>query len=216
MSSPKTIVPWILACALVGASACSPGYGGAPPASGSFTTVHVSVDAWNDARVGAVLIDRNGRRTGWKVDRPIREIAGCGHGYGSDEGIPDEWWVPEDTTAVVVPETLIVNAPLDTVPGPQPTPMYHYFDIQNDLITPVGLIDQGGCELRLDPVVGGKVQLGLSATGVGFNMCKDTTSVWVRPGVPLRWRLSWKAAGDKCTVKILRLHARRPAKPVGK
>ena len=209
MSNLKAAVPWIFAWALVGASACSPGYGKSPTPSGPLTSVHVSVDAWNDARVGAVLIDRNGKRTGWNVDRPIDEIPGCVYGAGSDEGIPDEWWLPEDTTAVAVPETVGVDTAFVRVPAPQPTPIYHYFDIHNDLATPVGLIDQGECELRLDPVVGGKVQFGLSATGTGFSMCADTTSVWVRPGAPLRWRLSWKAAGDKCTVKISRIAGKK-------
>ncbi|MBI5708841.1 MAG: hypothetical protein HZC42_00810 [Candidatus Eisenbacteria bacterium] len=169
----------------------------------------MSISAWNDARVGAVLIDRKGRRTGWNVDRPIDEIPGCVYGSGSDEGIPEEWWLPEDTTEVALPETVGIDTAFVRVPAPQPTPKFHEFDIFNDIVTPVGLIDQGGCELRLDPVVGGKVQLTLSATGVGFNMCKDTTSVWVRPGAPSRWRLSWKAAGDKCTVKISRIAGKR-------
>jgi hypothetical protein len=174
------------------------------------TAVHVSVDAWNDARVGAMLIDRNGRRTGWNVDRPIREIPGCIHGYGSDEGIPDYWWLPEDTTEVALPDTVGADTAFVRVPAPQPTPVYHYFDIFNDIVTPVGLIDEGGCELRLDPVAAGKVQFGISATGNGFNMCKDTTSVWVQPGVPLRWRLSWKVREGGCVVKIAKMPEKQP------
>jgi hypothetical protein len=195
----------MLAIALMSVGACSSGYGGTP-ARGGLIEVQVDVFGWNDARIGATLIDRNGRRTGWNMDRPIREIAGCTHGYGSDVGIPDET-APVDT---------IEQTPADTVPGgPQPTPMYHYFTIRDSAETP-GLIHQGGCELRLSPVVGGKVQLTLLASGIGVKECKDTTSVWVKAGVPSRWRLSWKPAGERCFVMISKMDATRPAKPGGR
>src|SRR5207244_1321409 len=63
------------------------------------------VFGWNDARVGALLIDRNGRQTGWKRDRSIREIAGCMLQSGSEEGIPDE----------APPDTFVQTTPADTV-----------------------------------------------------------------------------------------------------
>jgi hypothetical protein len=161
--------------------------------------VNLDVFGWN-AFVKATLIDREGRRTGWNLDRPIHGIPGCLYEYGSEEGIPDED-APEDTTT---------RAPADTVPGgPQPTPMYYYFTIADSANVP-GLIHEGECELRLDPEVGGKVQLALLGNGVRFSECKDTTSVWVKPGVPSRWRLSWKVSGDSCVVRILSLAARRP------
>jgi len=155
-----------------------------------------------------MLIDKTGRRTGWNVDRPIREIAGTIHGYGSEEGLPQE---PGDSADVHEPPT-VQPAPSDTVPGgPQPTPMYHYFTIQDSAHAP-SVLDQGGCELRLDPDVGGKVHLTLLASGIGFSECSDTTSVWVQRGVPSRWRLSWKSAGEKCVVKIARMAASKPAR----
>ena|SRR2546422_8605843 len=194
-------LPCVLVIALMGVGACSSRYGDAP-AQGSLSQVQVNVFGWN-AYVGATLIDRNGRRTGWNVDRPIREIAGCTHGYGSDVGIPDAT-APEDT---------LKQTPADTVPGgPQPTPMYHYFTIRDSAGIP-GLLRQGGCELRLDPVVGGKVQLTLLATGMGFSECKDTTSVWVKPGLPSRLWLSWKPVGDKCLVRITRMASKQTRSP---
>ena len=163
--------------------------------------VYVSIFGFGDARVGAVLIDREGRRTGWNVDRPIRQIPGCSHGYGSEDGIPDEN-APEDTTTL---------APADTLPGhPELTPVYHYFSIQDSAGTP-GLLREGGCELRLDPTAGGHVTLAVTATGVGFNACQDTTSVTARTGVPTRWWLEWKADGSRCEVKVTRLPRKRPA-----
>jgi len=135
------------------------------------------------------------------MGRSIREIAGCTLESGSEEGIPDE----------NVADTLERPTAADTVGGgPQSMPIYHFFRVYNDAVTPVGLIDQGGCELRLDPVVGGRAQLALVATGIGLSGCSDLTSVWVKPGVPSRWRLSWKTAGDSCIVRLSQIAARKP------
>ena len=189
----------VLTVALMSVGACSSGYGGAP-ARGKLTQARAVVFGWNDARVGALLIDRNGRQTGWKRDRSIREIAGCMLQSGSEEGIPDE----------APPDTFVQTTPADTVQRQiLRTPMYHYFTIEDSADVP-GLLHQGGCELRLDPVVGGKVQLTLLASGVGFSECKDTTSVWVKPGIPSRLWLSWKTAGDSCRVRISQMAARKP------
>jgi hypothetical protein len=190
----------LLVLTLVASVACSSGVGGAPE-RGRLARVNVDVFGWN-AFVKATIIDREGRRTGWNVDRPIREIPGCLHEYGSEEGIPNED-APEDTTS---------QAPADTVPGgPQPTPMYHYFTIADSADVP-GLIHEGGCELRLDPEVGGKVQLALLANGAGLKECKDTTSVWAKPGIRTRWRLSWKTDGRKCYVSISQVTRERTTK----
>jgi hypothetical protein len=200
----------MLAYGLVCASACSSGDGAVRASTGRFSEVFLSVYGWN-GRVAAVVTDRDGRRTGWTPDRQLREIVGCGLGFGSEEGIPLPEGESEDTTAVATPDSVLGDASPDTMPPePEATPKYHYFHIRNNPITPVGLIDQGGCELRLDPIVAGKVRLGLTATGVGFSACKDTTSVWVRPGVPLRWRLSWKTVGDRCVTKISRVTREEP------
>ena len=137
------------------------------------------------------------------MDRPIREIKGCVHEYWSDEGIPDE----------TVPDTPEQTTAADTVPGSQSMPIHHFFRIYNDVVTPVGLIDQGGCELQLDPVVDGKAQLALVATVIGLGRCSDTTSIWVKPGLPSRLWLSWKPAGDKCVVKISRMALRQTRSP---
>lgn len=140
--------------------------------------VRLSVDAWNDARVAASLIDRTGRRTGWLKGQPIREVRGCLYEYAYEEGLP--------------------QGPDENDSG---TPMFHHFTVQDSADTP-GLLRQGGCELRLAPDVGGKVQLILLADGVGIPECRDTMSVWVKPGVRTRWWLTWKVAVDSCTVKI--------------
>lgn len=200
----RLVVRSLLALSLIAPVACSSGVGGAP-ARGTLTRVNVSVFGWN-AFVKATLIDHEGRRTGWNVDRPIREIPGCLHEYGSEEGIPNED-TPEDTTT---------RAPADTVPGgPQPTPMYHYFTIADSANVP-GLIHEGECELRLDPDVGGKVQLTLMGDGVGLAECSDTTSVWTSRGAPSRWRLKWSAVGDKCGLNITRIVTRRARQHIGK
>jgi hypothetical protein len=165
--------------------------------------VYVSIFGFGDARVGALLIDREGRRTGWNRDHAIDQIPGCSYGAGSEDGITDEN-APEDTTKL---------APTDTVPGhPEPTPVYHYFNILNDFVTPAGLIDENGCEMRLDPVARGHVTLAVTGTGVGFGPCQDTTSVTVQPGVSSRWRLSWAAGRGKCVVNISRMSEAKPSR----
>ena len=81
---------------------------------------------------------------------------------------------------------------------------------------PPGLIDQGGCELRLDPITACMVRLAINDQGIKFRGCRDTTSLWVTPGTPLRWRLAWKVVGDSCIVKISRLDERGSSRPGGK
>jgi len=189
----------MLACILVSACA-SPGSSDAPTPTGRFSVVYVTLSAFGDARVGAVLIDRRGRRTGYNVDRPIWRIPGCRYRGGSEDGIPDPN-APEDT---------IEQARADTVPGGlQPIPIFHAFDVFQpipvDSANLPGLLSEGGCELRLDPVAAGHVTLAIVGTGVGFEQCQDTTSVNVTPGLPSRWRLSWKVQGDGCVVKIARM-----------
>lgn len=194
---------WMFGCALACAGACSAGNGAAPPPTGRLSAVYLNVHAWNEALVAAVITDRYGRRTGWTKDGSIDEIKGCTRESGWEDGIPNPRPDDADTAGVAAWE----RSQADTImPGePEPLPKYHFFHILNDAITTVGLIDQGGCELRLDPIVAGKVQLALSANRNGATLCQDTTSVWVRPGVPLRWRLSWKANGDGCKAKMTRI-----------
>jgi hypothetical protein len=194
----KTLVPWTLLVSVI--CACSSADPGASRGSAEFSQVYVVIFGFGDARVGAVLIDQEGRRTGWNVDRPIRQIPGCWHGYGSAEGIPDENG-PEDKTEEMHADTLL--------DGREPTPMYHDFTIQGSPEEP-GLIGNGGCELRLDPVVSGRVTLaitgsGAAGSGFGYAACKDTTSVMVKTGVALRWWLSWKADDGRCIVRVSRL-----------
>jgi len=161
----------------------------------TLSQVLVAISAFNETRVRAVLIDRSGRRTGWNVDRPIREIPGVLNGYGTAEGITDEN-TPEDTTTL---------APADTVPGhPEPTPKYYELTIQ-DSSDVRGLLHEGGCELRLDPEVPGHVMLATTGSGAGLEQCQDTTSVNVKPGVLSRWWLTWRATQIRCDVKISRM-----------
>lgn len=191
----------VLACVVLSVGSCASRSSAPASTPGTLLRVLVSISAFNEARVRAALIDREGRRTGWNVDRPIRQIPGVLNGYGTAEGIPDED-APEDTSTL---------AAADTVPGhPEPTPKYYYLSIQDSAGTP-GLLHAGMCELRLDPEVPGHVKLAITGSGIGMELCKDTTSVNVKPGVPSRWRLSWKASGDSCVVRIVSLAAKRPA-----
>jgi hypothetical protein len=54
------------------------------------------------------------------------------------------------------------------------------------------------------------VTLALVGTGVGFERCQDTTSVNVTPGLPSRWRLSWKVREGGCVVKIAKMPEKEP------
>lgn len=185
---------WLLACMIMNVGACT-SCSSKPVAQGKFSYVFVSTFGFGDARVGVMLIDRKGRHTGWNVDHAINQITGCAYGAGSEVGIPEEN-APVDTTRL---------APADTVPGhPEPTPVYHYFTITDSLDTP-GLLSEGGCELRLDPVAGGHVTLAVTGTRIDFSQCQDTTSVMVRSGAPSRWWISWKSTAAGCNVKISRV-----------
>src|SRR5438552_666001 len=103
---------FVLAVALMSVGACSSGPGGTRE-SRKLIETDVNVLGWNDARVAATLIDRDGRRTGWNVDRPINQIAGCVYEAGSEEEDPN-------------------GASSDTLPRPQPTPMEHHFTLVDD------------------------------------------------------------------------------------
>jgi hypothetical protein len=201
---------YLLTCALL-ALGCSVAGSERHAPSGHLTEVTVSVSGWNDARVSVVLIDGSGKRTGWQLGGTLREIAGCSHGFGTDVGIPDET-VPDDSAAVQ--ELSVTGAPMDTSrKGRAAAPMYHYFSIFNDAVTKVGLIDQGGCELLMDPLVAGRVDLAITGLLGGHGMCQDTTTVWVTPGIPVRRWLSWRASSGECTVGISAMPARKQAKP---
>jgi hypothetical protein len=169
--------------------------------------VRLSVDAWNDARVAAVLVDRTGQRTGWSKGRPTWGIRGCFYECAFEEGPVDG-----DPTVSSGNASKSQDTPRGTGMG---TPLLHHFTVQDSARTP-GLLRQGGCELRLTPDVGGKVQLILLADGVGIPECRDTMSVRVSPGALSRWWLTWKVAGDGCAVRISPMRGRRPARETAK
>ncbi len=186
-------------CLVLGLGSCASRSGQPADAHGKLTQVLVSIYGLDEARVRAVLIDREGRRTGWNVDRSIRQIPGVLDGYGTAEGIPDED-APADTST---------PSPADTVPGhPEPTPKYYYLSIEDSLGTP-GLLRESGCDLRLDPERSGHVTLAVTGHGIGLEQCQDTTSLNVIVGVPSLWRLSWSVGLGKCDVKVDRVPRRK-------
>ncbi len=186
--------PWLLACVVLSIGACGSRSNAPTGMPRKLSQVVVSIYTLGDARVGPMLTDGKGRRTGWDVNHAIDGITGCAYEFGSEDGIPDEN-APEDTAPL---------APADTVPGhPEPTPIFHYFSITDSLGQP-GLLSEGRCELRLAPDASGRAVLALTGLRNGAVECQDTTSVDVKLGVPSRWWLSWKATGSKCLVKITR------------
>lgn len=204
----KFRLAWMLGCILFNACA-APRASDAPAPSRRLLNVYVTVYALRDTLVRPLLLDRQGRRTGWSVDRPIWQIPGCLYQAGSEDGIPDPN-APEDTTE---------QAPADAVPGgPRPLSQYHDFGIFQPLALDSanlpGLLSEGGCELRLDPVAAGHVRLAIVGTGAGLEQCQDTTSVTVRAGLPSRWWLSWRAAEGRCTVAISRMSSGNSSEPV--
>lgn len=189
---PMKRLTTVMVCVALSVGSCASRSDTPSGRRGRLSQVLVSINAFNDARVRAVLIDRQGRRTGWNIDRPIREIPGVLNGYGTEEGIPDES-EPEDTTAL---------APADTVPGhPEPTPKYYYLSIQDSPDVP-GLLDEAACELRLDPDIPGRVTLAITGSGVGLAQCQDTASVWTESGKTTCWRLEWSVTKGKSLVKL--------------
>lgn len=67
-----------LLCGIVCSSACSSGDSDASRGSEKLSEVFVDIFGFGDARTGAVLIDREGRRTSWNVVGLYRQI-GRGH-----------------------------------------------------------------------------------------------------------------------------------------
>lgn len=178
--------------------------------------VNVVVENY-DARVEALIIDRHGRRSGWARQGEIEEINGCISRAGWGDGLPDQGPGEPDSAAVAESERMQAEDSAFAVSNPNPLPDLIEFGVGNHLnyraeladMFP-GLLDQGGCELRLDPIHPGALNLAINAEGTGFRGCEDTTSVVVTPGEPQRWRLSWKVSGDSCVVKMVRLAATGP------
>lgn len=202
----------LLVLGLLCTAACA-SVGGVPTTTPrKFARVNVSVDGW---AVEAVLIDRSGRRTGWTRDaRHLDEINGCRSQSGWEDDTQDPRPDATDTAGVAVWEEERLQDSIYFASDPPPT--WHFFEIGDDMNFraggPQGLIDQGGCELRLDPIHAGALRLAINAEGSGFRACEDTTSTLVTPGKPQRWRLSWKAAGDSCIVKMARVDVQRSTK----
>ena len=201
----------LLVLGFLGSAACA-SVGSVPTTTQpKFTRVGVSVHGW---AAEAVLIDRDGRRTGWTRAAWLREINGC----GSQSGWGDDWeddTPPDESDSADVATWRAARLRDSIYAASDPPPDWHYFDIGNDRNYraggPPGLIDKGSCELQLVPIHAGTLQLAINAEGVGFRGCEDTTSVLITPGTPQRWRLSWNWAGDSCVVKILRLGERGSA-----
>ena len=203
----------LLVLGLLGSAACASVRSAPTTTQRKFTRVNVSVQGW---AAEAVLIDGDGRRTGWTRDAWLREINGCGSqsGWGDDweddSPRPDE---SDSTDAAAWREARLRDS---TYAASDPPPDWHHFDIGNNRNYraggPPGLIDKGSCELQLVPIHAGTLHLAINAEGVGFQGCEDTTSVLIVPGTPQRWRLSWKHDGDSCVVKISRLGERSSAR----
>jgi hypothetical protein len=202
-----------LLLALALAAACSSASKLPPAAHGRFTSVYVLVaeSEGDDAQVRVVLIDSKGRRSGRTAHGLVEEISGCRSGGGVNTDRFNDEYVPRDSSGALL-DSIPANASTESMgvkvaSTPEFHPQYYDFTVVNDGVTPRGLIDQGVCELRLEPVVPGAVTLAISAEGAGFTMCKDTTSVVVQRGVPLRWMLTWKSEGEHCVVKMARIGA---------
>lgn len=179
-----------------------------------FTRVNVSVNGW---AVEAVLIDRDGRRSGWTRNARLREINGCANQAGWEDDTSDPR--PDESDSAGVAEWEEAQREDSIYFASDPPPTWHFFSIGNDKNYraggPPGLIDQGRCELRLDPIHAGTVELSLRADGIGLRSRRDTTSAVIVPGKPQHWRLSWKVAGDSCVLNMSRIE-RRSARPSGR
>lgn len=204
MSAKNRVRAGMIVFGLLGAAACA-SVGSAPTTtSRKFTGVTVSADGW---AFEALLIDRDGRRTGWTRSGDLREINGCVSQSGWEDGIPNPR--PDDSDSAAVTAWEEAQRADSTYAASNPLPTWHSFSIGSNMNYraggPKSLIDQGGCELRLDPIHAGTVRLSLRAEGIGFRAHRDTTSAVVTPGKPQRWRLSWKQEGDSCIVRVARI-----------
>ncbi len=211
MSLKTRVGAWMMVLGLLGAAACASIGSVSTTTPTKFTRVNVSVHGW---AVEAVLIDRDGRRSGWTREGAIEQINGCIGQSGWEDGIPNPR--PEDSDSADVAAWEEAQRQDSIYAASSPPPTWHSFSIGNDMNYRAGgsqsLIEQGGCELRLVPINAGAVTLSLRAEGIGIRARRDTTSTLVTPGKPQRWRLTWKQSGDSCIVKISRLGERRSAK----
>src|SRR5262245_487127 len=133
--SARHVVAWPFVLGLLSAMACASVSSEPQVAPRRFSSVNVSVDAVTydvpaAGLVEAVLIDRDGRRTGWTRNAVLHEINGCVSQHGSEDGIP----MSSDTSGLNAEEKAQLAAMLerDSLGDHEPRlPSWHHFQISN-------------------------------------------------------------------------------------
>ena len=170
--------------------------------AGGLTYVHVSV-VGDTTGTEAMLVDGRGRRTGRLASGNIDEVPGCRYSGGWDDGIPDDEGPTDLTDTTVVQESPIPD-------GTGLPPRYHSFGI----VRPErggGLLGEGRCDLLVESGQDGSVRIGVQGGLTEPEQCEATLTEILKAKTQYRWRVTWKALGDSCIVKI----ARVSPKPAG-
>lgn len=184
---------------LAGACAYSGAETGVRPRG--LTSVHIAV-VGDTIGMSVLVVDAKGRRSGWEHGGPVREVPGCGHSYGWDEGIPDSDSFSESSDTVAVADSLEAG----DEKGP---PRYHSFGIRR-LERGRGIIAEGGCDLLVQSGQGGWVSLYIQAGQTEPEQCETKLREDLKAETQYRWRVQWRALGDSCAVAIARVSPKAP------
>jgi len=166
------------------------------PRRHALTSVHVAV-VGDTAQTAAQITDAGGRRSGWVKEGPVQGVPGCGYSYTSDEGIPDDEGAVDSSDATAIQDSLQERRR----EGP---PRSHSFGIRRPERGP-GVLSEGGCDLLVESSQGGWVTLYAQAGQSQSVQCQTKLREDLKAETQYRWRVTWKAMGDSCTVKIARV-----------
>jgi hypothetical protein len=176
----------------------------------------VSIDVWgNDTTlVGAVLVDRQGRRQGWEYGRRLYEIPGYTFYTDADECCPDDSPIMGDSGTVIFHEAAVdsvLQQGATRIDGREPPPLANGFAPQVPTMRD-GLVADGRCDLWVTPLHTGVVTIKVLARRGTLRDCNPAVvEQTLQIGWRYRYRVEWKPAADSCSIRIA-LAAREKSK----
>ena len=185
--------------------ACTASLSVPPDGRQGFTWVSIHVWGNDSTLVGAVLTDRQGRRTGWEAGRAFHEIPQCAYYTDADECCPDDAPIVGNSGELIYPEAAADSSPpqdSSSTAGSEGPPLDNEFDVQLPS-SGHGLVADGRCDLWVTPSHAGVVTIRVVARrGAPRGCAPAVTARMLQFGWRYLYRIEWKPEGDSCGVRI--------------